>query len=494
MSSKRQLKRAAIISYLSIGINIVIGLLYTPWMVREIGQANYGLYTLASSFITLFMLDFGISGALSRYLSKYRAEQKQEEAEKTLGATYLLYLIIDIIAFLILSIVFIFLEDIYAELSTNELELFKILFLIVAFYNIISFPATTQNGILISYEKLVLLKACELVHKFLTIFFVIIALTLDLGVIWVVIANVGSGLITITAKYVIIKRTIPLKPSFDRLSKQIFKSIFSISVWVTIISLAQRLIYNMAPSVLGIVAGSIAISIYAPASTLGGYFYVIASAINGLFLPYISRKVAENRINDIQQTMNQIGRYQFIILGWVVITFIGIGKHFMILWMGKDFELSYYCGILIFLPALFEYAQQIGNTTILVQNQVKIQAIGFSIIGIIIIIISFLLGKIWGAVGVCISISLGGFANVMLQSYIFSTRLKLNMIDFFKKAFTPMLFPYMGTIIIGLMISYFIPTEWLSLIISIFIISLVYAFFCLKFVLSRNEIRELLKI
>ena len=145
MSSKKQIKRAALISYLSIGVNIIIGLLYTPWMVREIGQANYGLFTLATSFISLFMMDFGISGALSRYLSKFRAEQKLEEAKKILGATYSLYIVIDFIALATLSVLYLFLEDIYAELSQNEIALFKTLFLIVAFYNIISFPATTQN-------------------------------------------------------------------------------------------------------------------------------------------------------------------------------------------------------------------------------------------------------------------------------------------------------------------------------------------------------------
>ena len=49
-----QIKLGAIISYLSIGFNILAGLLYTPWMVQQIGKSNYGLYTLATSLITLY--------------------------------------------------------------------------------------------------------------------------------------------------------------------------------------------------------------------------------------------------------------------------------------------------------------------------------------------------------------------------------------------------------------------------------------------------------
>ena len=44
-----QIKMGALISYLSLALNTVTGLIYTPWMVSKIGQANYGLYSLATS-------------------------------------------------------------------------------------------------------------------------------------------------------------------------------------------------------------------------------------------------------------------------------------------------------------------------------------------------------------------------------------------------------------------------------------------------------------
>ena len=61
INSRDQIKIGAILSYLSIGINIIAGLLYTPWMVDTIGKSDYGLYTLANSLITLFLVDFGLS-------------------------------------------------------------------------------------------------------------------------------------------------------------------------------------------------------------------------------------------------------------------------------------------------------------------------------------------------------------------------------------------------------------------------------------------------
>lgn len=77
--SNRQIKAGAIMSYLSIAINMIAGLLYTPWMIQIIGQSNYGLFTLASSLISMFMVDFGISTALAKYISQYLAEGNKKQ-------------------------------------------------------------------------------------------------------------------------------------------------------------------------------------------------------------------------------------------------------------------------------------------------------------------------------------------------------------------------------------------------------------------------------
>lgn len=80
-----QLKMGALLSYFTMAFNMVAGLIYTPWMVAKIGQADYGLYTLANSLIAIFVLDFGLSSAVSRYIAKYRAEGKNEAISNILG-------------------------------------------------------------------------------------------------------------------------------------------------------------------------------------------------------------------------------------------------------------------------------------------------------------------------------------------------------------------------------------------------------------------------
>ena len=56
-----QLKLGAVLSYVSTGLNMAVQLLYTPLMIRLLGQSEYGLYTLVGSvvsYLSLFSLGF----------------------------------------------------------------------------------------------------------------------------------------------------------------------------------------------------------------------------------------------------------------------------------------------------------------------------------------------------------------------------------------------------------------------------------------------------
>ena len=95
-----QIAKGAIISYIAIFLNIAITFFYTPWMIRQIGVSDYGLYSLVGTFISYFIIDFGLSGAITRFIAKYRAEGNQKKVENMLGLTTKVYLYIDALIFL----------------------------------------------------------------------------------------------------------------------------------------------------------------------------------------------------------------------------------------------------------------------------------------------------------------------------------------------------------------------------------------------------------
>ena len=71
-----QLKKGAILSYGNILLTNIIGLVITPFMIKALGDSEYGLYTLIGSLVTYFsLMDFGLNNTIIRFVAKYRAEK-----------------------------------------------------------------------------------------------------------------------------------------------------------------------------------------------------------------------------------------------------------------------------------------------------------------------------------------------------------------------------------------------------------------------------------
>ena len=135
-------------------------------------------------------------------------------------------------------------------------------------------------------------------------------------------------------------------------------------------TIANRFIFNITPSILGAVSGSSHIAVFGVASTLEGYAYIISGAINGMFLPKVSKILANKKDGeDVLPLMTKVGRIQYSIIGLIFVGFAILGREFIDLWMGKDFALAYYCALLIMLPGVFRVPQLIASVTIIAMNR-----------------------------------------------------------------------------------------------------------------------------
>lgn len=482
-SKTNQIRLGAMISYFAIAISIISALLYTPWMKDSIGDANYGLYTLAGSLIAIFMMDFGLGTSVTRFIAKYRAENKQDSIDDVLGYVARLYLIIDVIIASVLVVVYFLIENIYTGLNQEELLTFKKVFVVIGSYSVLSFPFTPLSGIMNAYEQFIQLKLCDLFQKLFAIVLIVVALTLDYGVVALVAMNAVSGLSTIAIKLYIISRKIGIHIAIHPRDKSILRSLLSFSLWVTVLAFAQRMIFNVAPSILGITANSMEIARFAPASQLEGYFFTFAYAINGLFLPTVARYEAVDQEKQTMQLLIKVGKYQIIVLGLLFAGIATIGSDFMALWMGEDYKISGICTTLMIFPSLLMYPQQIANTLITVRGKVKYQAISALMIGVINICLSFMLTPHMGALGSAISICVAYFINFILLNYVYHKHLNLHMASFYRNVYMKFLPIIALSIAIGLVIVQAIKTPgWIGIGVKATVVAFEYT--CLIFVLG----------
>lgn len=493
--SSNQIKIGAILSYLSIGINIIAGLVYTPWMVDTIGKSDYGLYTLSNSLITLFLVDLGLSSAVSRYVAKYRAEGRQDKVNNFLGAVYKLYLIIDAVIFIALIIIYFCIDSIYVKLTPAELGKFKVVYLISASFAVINFPFVTFNGILNSYEEFVHLKLADVIYRILLVALTVITLLLGGRLYGLVVVHAIVGLIIIVYKWIVVKKRIKLRVNWKYSDFSLYKDIFGFSIWVTISSLAQRLVFNITPSILGAVASSATIAVFGIVTTIEGYTYTITTAINGMFMAKISRIYeCGGEQDELMPLMLSVGKFQYAINGLIVAGFAVIGKEFINLWIGSTYLDAYYGILLVIIPGLFFNSMQIANTAMIVRKKVNLQAWVNLGMGIVNIIMSIILSSYLGVIGACISISIAYMLRAMALLFIYKRVLKIDMARFVINCYIRMGIPIIITIVLGyLMNSLFSNAGWLVFASKGLVIIGIYTAVTLLLGLNSEERNKLLR-
>lgn len=123
-----------------------------------------------------------------------------------------------------------------------------------ASFSIFSLPFIPANGILTANEKFVQNKVCDIIHKILVVLTMTVVLLYNGGLYTLVMVNIWSGMIAYLAKLWCIYRFTDTRIDLHYFNRLEIKEILQFSGWITIVSICKRLIFTIAPTILGFFA------------------------------------------------------------------------------------------------------------------------------------------------------------------------------------------------------------------------------------------------
>ena len=433
---KNQRKAGAILSYLSIAINTIIQLVYTPFLVRFLGQSEYGLYSLVSSIIGyLTILDLGFGNAIIVYTAKYRAKNNTEAEHKLHGMFKVIFYIIALIAMLLGLILFFGVDFIFGgSMTPDEIGKAKVMMLILIFNLGATFAFNIYSSIIAAYEEFVFQKMIAIIGTILRPLIMLPLLLLGFKSITMVCVLTGINMFILLSNYFYCRRKLGVKPKFNGFDKKLFSIILSYSIWVFLTAIVDKVNWSVDNFILGAVSGTIAVSIYSVASQINAVFVNLSTALSGVFLPKMSKIVANNA--DRQLLTNEfikVGRIQFYLLFLVLSGFILFGKQFIHLWVGDGYETSYYVTLCLIAPAIFSLIQNLGLSIMQAMNKFRFKAISTFIMSIFNIGISLILASKYGPVGAAIGTTIAIVTtNIIAMNIYYYKVIKIDVLAFWK--------------------------------------------------------------
>ena len=397
-----QLKAGAALSYISVILHIVVGLAYTPYMLRMLGQSEFGLYSLAASVVAyLTVLDLGFGNAIVRYTAKFRAEGKQREQEEMFGMFFILYIGIGVIALAAGALLALNVENLFnRHMTPVEVERTRIMMWLLTFNLAFTFPMSLWGSIMTAYERFVFQRTIAVLRTIANPLVMVVLLAVGYKAVAMVVVTTLFNVVTLLINFWYCKQKLHIHLHFGRFKWGFLKEVSIYSFWIFLNVIMDRIYWSTGQFVLGMVRGTVAVAVYALAVQLYGMFQMFSTAISGVFLPRITSLVTkgqnEKAISDI---FIKTGRIQYVVMAFILSVFIVFGQEFINIWAGKGYEDAYPICLLFFIPLTIPLIQNLGIVILQARNQMRFRSTVYIIIALASFALSFPLAIYWGGIG-----------------------------------------------------------------------------------------------
>lgn len=401
-----QLKIGALLSYVNIIANVVIGLVYTPIMLRLLGQSEFGLYSLIGSVMAyLSILDMGLGNTIVRYTAKNRAiGNKRFEAELN-GLFLFIYSIIGIITVIIGSILYFNIDNMFgATLSVDELSRARIMMVMLIFNFAICFPLTVFASLMQAYERFIFLRVINILRVVLNPIIALPFLLMGYGSIMLVTVTTVLHIATLGMNVYYCFKYLDIHFARGKFEKAFLYEVAGYAFFIFLNAIMDKIYWGTGQFILGIVSGTIQVAIYAIAMQFMQMYMMFSSAISGVLLPKVTMMVANGATGkDLTSLMIKIGRLQYIVIGYILVMFFLVGKEFIYLWAGENYLSAYPMILILMVGLLIALVQNAGIAILQAMNLNRYRMTAYTIVAVINIFTSVILAKMYGGLGCAIS-------------------------------------------------------------------------------------------
>lgn len=432
-----QLKSGVILTYCTQGVHILTGLLYTPIMLRLLGQSEYGLYQLVSSVVSyLSLLSLGFSTGYIRFYSRYKIQDDEKGIAKLNGMYAVIFTVITIVC-LLCSGVMVWRADLVfgTGLSAAELEKAKILMAMMVFNLAVTFLNSVFSSHISAQEKFFFLKLVEFFRALLNPFMALPLLILGYGSVGMVAVTSFLTVFLFALNIFYARKKLQMQFDFSKFDFKLFREMGAFTFFIFINMVTDQINWSVDKFLLGRMMGTVAVAVYGVASQLNTLYQSLSLGISSVFTPRVNRLVFQERNDEqLNQLLSKVGRIQFIILALVLSWFVVFGREFIHLWAGDGYDEAYSIALLLMGPVTVPLIQNLGIEIQRAKNKHKARSIAYLLVAVGNVSLSIPLIYRFGATGAAVGTAICLFmGNIVFMNLYYHFNIRLNMVRFWKE-------------------------------------------------------------
>jgi len=491
MSLTKKLLSGSVIQLSNLLLEIIIGFLLLPFLIKELSTETYGLWILVMSIVSfLGLMTLGLSSAVQRFLSIEISAKNYIEYQKTTSSSLFVFLILGLLCILASYTISIFSVNFVAQ--ENLQSDFKTLILLMGVNIAIKFFATPFRAALTAEFKFIIVSTIDILTLLIKTLLTIIFIYNDMGVVslgFALIIGEASGNFMLAA--IANKKLIFFKFSLQKLSKMKIKELFKFSINSFIATLGEMLRFPIDNIIISSFIGLSFVTIYSIPVRLLSYANAFILQSLSVLQPVFAKLHAENNTEELKNKFEFANHLSFCLSGLLASSLFIFGGNFINLWINQYDETAF---LIIVLPItiLVGISQQPSIMVLYAINKHKYYAYQNITESIFNIILSLIFLQYWGIYGVAI----GTVLPMIIGKLVFLPKYVCKQISY-------PLTRYYKTYVKSLLLSTLVPIatvyiftinfSWLGLSFAAFIYALMYILCFLFFIAEKGTKIQIIK-
>ena len=474
-----QRKMGVLLTYVSEAIKILTTLVYTPVMLRLLGDNEYGLYqTVSSTVAYLGLLSLGFGSAYVRYHSRYRVKDDADGITRLNGMFILVFCAMSLICLAAGGVMIGNARAVFGDkLTAAELEQSKLLMAVLIISMAITFPNSVFNCYITAHEHFIFQKLLIVVQNLLNPCLTLPLLLLGYGSVAVVTVSAVLTLVVFASNLYYCLKKLGMKFTFRGLEFSLLKEMAIFTFFIFLNQIIDQVNWAVDKFLLVRMIGPAMVTVYSVGAQINSLYIQMSTAVSSVFIPKVNHIVADSDDNQaLTNLMTKVGRIQYIILALILTGFVFFGKPFIGLWAGAGKDQAYDVALLLMVPVTVSLIQNLGIEIQRAKNMHRARSVVYACLAAGNVVLSIFLIPQWGCVGAAagtaISLVLG---NILFMNWYYHKKIGLDM-RYFWKEILRLLPATVAVCLFGLVYTYFVRVSgWMMLALSAAVFAVVYA-------------------
>jgi O-antigen/teichoic acid export membrane protein len=389
-------------NWASVGINLVVAFVMSPFLVHALGDSRYGLWVLVLS-VTGYMglLDSGLRVSIVKHTAERNARGDVDGLNRILFTALSLYGSLGAVVVLASFVSSFFFEHIFA-VAPADVPVGRVLTVIAGLNVALSLPLGVFGSLLAGLQRYDRLTSSGIIVLLLRTIAIVVAVKSGMGLITLGWIHVASQLLSGAILFHMAARAFPQLSLYPRrLERATMRVLYNYSGFILLNNVATFLLFYSGEVLIGMFIGAAEVTVYAIARSLVQYLSTIIGSMAQVFHPYASDQHARGNPGAVLDALIMGTKSSLLIALPIGVAFVIVGPTFIGLWMGAEYGRS--AGLLLAwltVPQIVWLSQSTATNILLGVGRHRTIAMLNVVTGLAAILGSVALVPVFGSVGV----------------------------------------------------------------------------------------------